>query len=315
MESLDAGRLTDATISIGGIDFRLTAEGPGAAFDVEPGYVGFLSADGPGGDREAAEVMLTVLREHPPVPEGGEQIFDTGSNWKLISHNGKLLMPISSPALKPRLYKMLEMDKDLGHGMIYMAPGTRQLKPHSSGGDDGGIHSYPFQYPLDEVLMVNLLSRGRGVEIHGLGIDLEGEGIIFTGTSGAGKSTLAELWKERGEGVILSDDRLIVRPDPSSGGFLLYGTPWHGDARASAPGGVPLRRILVLDQARGNALGGLSTAEASVLLLVRSFPTFWDHEGMEFTMGFIGGLCESVPCHKLRFRPEQAAIDTAIAGL
>ena len=54
---------------------------------------------------------------------------------------------------------------------------------------------YPLHYPLDELLMVHLLARGRGVEIHGSGIvDADGYGTLFAGQSGAGKTTMSRLW-------------------------------------------------------------------------------------------------------------------------
>lgn len=309
--------LKQATISIGGISFHLSSDDRDTVFDMEPSYEQFVSL-GDTTDGDATDVSLRVSHEHPPDTDGSDKIFDTETNWKLLLKDGKLLMPIISPALDPEVYKMLEIDEHFRKGSIYLTPGVRQKRPHSKGesGEDS-IRNYPFQYPLDEVLTVNLLSRGRGVEIHGLGVDIGGEGVLFTGTSGAGKSTLAELWKQHEGNTILSDDRLIVRPDPRSDGdgFLLYGTPWHGDAGVSAPGGVPLRRILVLNQAGENRLEPLSTAAAATLLLVRCFPTFWDRRGMDFTIDIIGRICASVPCYELRFRPEQAAIDTAVAGL
>jgi hypothetical protein len=36
---------------------------------------------------------------------------------------------------------------------------------------------------------------------------------------------------------------------------------------------------------------------------------------MDFTVDFIGRICSSIPCYELRFLPEQAAIDTAVADL
>ncbi len=308
-------RLTRADISVGGIRFRLRAEKPDAAFEVGPEYAGFVIGDGgngPSGD----DVLLDVLTHPPPDMDNCEEIFDAQGNWKLLRDGDHILMPISSPALDPNLYKVLRIDEHFSRGEIYMVPEVRQVKPHSSG-DGTGVKTYPFQYPLDEVLTVNLLSRSRGVELHGLGVDLDGNGVIFTGTSGAGKSTLAELWKQRAGNTVLSDDRLIVRPGPGdhTEDFLLFGTPWHGDAGVSAPGGVPLKRVLVLNQARENRLVELSAAEAATMLLIRCFPTFWDHRGMDFTVDFIGRICSSIPCYELRFLPEQAAIDTAVADL
>ena len=307
-------------MSIGGIDFRLKTAAAGEVFQLEPAYEQFLVTDESRGT-DRADVELTVRYQDPPATADAERVFDTGSNWTLNRRGGSYLMPIYSQAIDPNLYKMLVIDEDLTRGDIYLTPGAKSVRSHSrSRGESLEIKNYPFQYPLDEVLTVNLLSRARGVEIHGLGIDLGGKGVIFTGTSGAGKSTLAELWKKRPGNTILSDDRLVVRPAAANHGsdresFILYGTPWHGDAGVSAPGGIPLERIAFINQAADNTLVPMPPAEAVTELLVRSFPTFWDPDGMEFTVDFIGRICESVPCYRLDFLPEQAALDVAVEGL
>lgn len=316
---------SDITVSIGGIDYLLRAAEPDDAFEMEPAYDQFFAPEDGAKSVRRPDMELTVRFQCPPETDGADTVFDTETNWKLLRLGDTYFMPISSRSLEPCLYKMLVVDAGLQHGDIYVTPDVRIPAGHSGDQEPGApITNYPFQYPLDEVLTVNALSRGRGVEIHGLGIDMGGAGVLFSGTSGAGKSTLAELWKERPGNTILSDDRLVVRPapdahegggNPAGGGYILYGTPWHGDAGVSAPGGIPLQRIVFIKQALENRLVELSTIEATTSLLVRCFPTFWDPAGMDFTIDFIGCLCAEVPCYELQFLPEQSALELAIDGL
>lgn len=310
------------TIAIGDISIRLTASTDADAFELGPEYKSFVF-DGEMAE-EPADVSLEVLYKNPSPVVGATEIFDTGSNWSLLQADDTYYIPMQSPVLEPRLFKMLEINEDFTRGTIRIADPVRDT--HSEF-DESQRHC-PIQYPLDELLMVNLLSRGRGIELHGLGVDAEGSGLVFSGTSGAGKSTLAELWKQRPGVMILSDDRIIVRESSpelfscrgdaefaASADYFLYGTPWHGDAAISAYGGVPLKRIMVLEQADENVLVELSPADATAALLVRCFPTFWDAAGMQFTMDFIVELCSMVPCYTFRFRPEPEALDTVLDSL
>ncbi len=322
---MDDTLYTDVNIAIGGINFHLTAADEDSGFEVEPNYRQFLPSDGADAGGRQPRVELRVRVEQPPDTGGMDTVFDTGTNWKLLLEGDRYHMPITSSVLKPNLFKMLVIGKDMKEGEIFMVPGVKAIRKHSADGDSGNsISRYPFQFPLDEVLTLSCLSKGLGVEIHGLGVDMGGQGVVFTGVSGAGKSTLAELWKQRQGATILSDDRLILRPaqdvkaelgDMWEDDYALYGAPWHGDAGISAYGGVPLKRILFLKQAPENELVAMPLIEATTALIVRCFPTFWDAGGMDFTVDFIGRLCSAVPCYELRFRPEQAALDLATEGI
>jgi hypothetical protein len=165
----------------------------------------------------------------------------------------------------------------------------------------------PLIYPLNEILMVNLLSLGRGGMFHACGIKDNGQGILFVGASGAGKSTLANLWKKEKDVTILSDDRIIIRR--KDGKFWAYGTPWHGDAKVCSPERAPLEKIFFLQHAKVSKVERIEGIDAASKLLVCSFPTFWDKKGMEFTLGFIDELTREVPCYELGFVPNKTVID------
>lgn len=312
-------RVPDSTIAIADIAFRLRAASANDAFEIDPTYRPFVRAARRLADRRP-DVELTVhYGETTPEIGGAEDVFDSGGNWQLKRRGGRYFMPLSSPVFEPELYKLLMIDEELARGDIYVTEGS----PSGHNSRSNPARRYPLQYPLDEVLMINLLSRQRGVEIHGLGVEYEGHGLLFTGTSGAGKSTTASLWKQRPGVNILSDDRLIVRRPDGTGDdmvsgdkrFRLFGTPWHGDAGVCSYGGVNLDRIMVLRQAPANRLVKLSAAEAATALMVRCFPTFWDAKGMDYTLRILGEICAEVPCFELQFKPEPAALDMVIDSL
>jgi len=164
----------------------------------------------------------------------------------------------------------------------------------------------PFVYPVDEVLFINLLPSFNGIIVHACGIDDSGKGLIFTGVSGAGKSTTARLWSDEPGIKILSDDRIIIREADNK--LYAYGTPWHGEVNVCDPGRVEIERIFFLEHSDKNYAKPLSAVDAATRMFVRCFPTFWDKEGMEFTLSFIDKIVKSIPCYELGFVPDKSAL-------
>jgi hypothetical protein len=105
----------------------------------------------------------------------------------------------------------------------------------------------------------------------------------------------------------LSDDRIIIRKQ--HGAFWAHGTPWHGDALSASPASARLDRIYVIRHAQTNVTRRLAASRAASELLVRSFPTFWDADGMGFTLGFLAEMTQEIPCYELGFVPDGSVVD------
>jgi len=274
---------SELRLSIGGICFSLVSdEGISVPKEGAP-YLPFFSRSRPD----------VVLRFHPDFDRSlshktRETLFHTRGHWKLSRLSGP----------QPKL--VLEVD---GRKAL-MSPDLASIQLHAATGYKG----FPFGFPLDELLMINLMSRGRGLLVHACGMkDHEDRGLLFLGNSGAGKSTTARLWKNEPEVLLLSDDRLVLRRAGS--GFWMYGTPWHGDARVYSPDRVALSKIFFLKHARKNAVTKLSPAQAAAAVLKRSFPTFWDKKGMAFSLRFCSELVRRIPCYEFGFLPDKTAVD------
>jgi hypothetical protein len=164
------------------------------------------------------------------------------------------------------------------------------------------------EYPLDELLMVNLLARGRGVEVHGCGLrDSDGRGFLFLGMSGAGKTTTARLWIRNPGVTVLSDDRIILRQ--RDGKLWMYGTPWHGDGELSSASSAPVTRILLLARGETNEIAPLRKAETVARLMACSFVPFFSPDGLDFTLGFLEQAAQAIPCVEFRFVPDERAVE------
>ena len=227
----------------------------------------------------------------------GEKIFDSGGVWQLFAAENAYQFCCSAPNLGKIPYQTARLNPEFTTAEVILH------RPFF----DTSQSVYPLQYPLDEVLILNLLSRKRGVEVHACGvIDESGDGLLFTGKSGAGKTTMARFWEKERGALILSDDRIILRQD--KGKIWMYGTPWHGDAKLAYPSRAPLKAVFILRHGPENRLRAKTGAEAAALLFSRSFPVFYSPEGLQYTLEFYDRLTASVPCFEFDAVPNPEVV-------
>jgi hypothetical protein len=234
---------------------------------------------------------------------GGEKIFDSGLLWQLYIEGLSYRFHFTSPALGPVPYKVASFDREFNQGEVCLHHPYFPLSPPL----------YPLDYPLDELLLVNLLARGRGVDVHACGaVDRKGNGHLFVGQSGAGKTTMARLWQNRSGIILFSDDRIILRQWGTA--LWMYGTPWHGEAELTSPGRAPITRIYFLSKGIKNELVPLRKSDAASRLFACSFPPFYSREGLDFTLSFLKEVVENIPCYELRFSPDERAVEFVLSS-
>jgi hypothetical protein len=154
---------------------------------------------------------------------------------------------------------------------------------------------YPYEYPANQLLTVHALGVAGGALIHGAAIVGPRGGLLVPGPSGAGKTTMSRAAAALGA-RILSDERTIVRPS-RGGGWLLGGTPWPGEGGFADNASVPLRGIVMLEQADKNELVSISPARALALLYRCHFPPHWDSVASERTLGHLERIVREVPTY------------------
>jgi hypothetical protein len=279
---LDIGGVTIEIRS--GADLPIAAEGAARKF---------LSA----GDRP--EVRIRAVWGEPVEPDAAHLVFDPGTAlWRLYRTGDRLRFFFTSPPLGPKPYQAASFTEDFSEGEVEI---SREIFGQR-------LPVYPLQYPLDEILMVHLLSRGRGVEVHGSGIVTgDGTGTLFAGQSGAGKTTMAKLWLTEPDVTILSDERVVLRQEGDD--IWMYGTPWHGDGRIANPGRARLKRIFFLRHAEQNALLPVTPTESVARLFACGFAPFHDAGGLRYSLGFLEQVAQRCACHELGFLPDRTAVD------
>ena len=249
-------------------------------------------------DKANPEVRIQAAWGDLVVGNSEEKIFDSGALWQLYSENGSYLFRFTSLALGSLPYKVATFNWDFTSGEVYLH------RPYFTRGQP----LYPLEYPLDELLIMNLLARGRGVEVHACGIiDSKGKGHLFVGQSGAGKTTIARIWHGEAGVTVLSDDRIILRKIENK--IWMYGTPWHGEAELASPAQAPLTRAYFLNHGLKNEILQQGRVEALARLFACSFVPFYSSETLDFTVGFFEEVVKTVPCYELRFVPDKGVIE------
>jgi hypothetical protein len=242
------------------------------------------------------DIRLRLVEGSPPVPAPGSLLFDSGSVWSVHRHGSKLLYEFRTQVVDPPLYKGVVVDRRLRAGTLYLTQprGRRALDA--------------LEYPLDELLFQHRLARDGALEVHACGVLVGTRVALFAGQSGAGKSTTARLWKRfRPRSVVLSDDRVVLRPRPR--GVEAHGTPWHGEARFGSARHGRLAAVFFLRHERAVRVERLGAPESAARLFARSFPPPWDSEVMGRALATCARIAERVPCYDLGFAPGRAAVD------
>lgn len=232
---------------------------------------------------------------HPSFFEDLEPVFDSQGRWSYFRKNGNNVFFIKGPHEK--LFEsenVVIFDSKFVNGKFIYTNQTIDT-----------IDYFPIDYPFGEVLYINLLAQRRGLLIHACGIDDGGKGYLFAGNSGDGKTTIAKLFK--GSGMILNDDRIIIREKNNS--FSIYSTPWHGDYKEVEVKKVKLDKIFIINKSTTNSIERINTGSSVQKLLTRCFPSLWDKKGMEFTLEFLADLANSIPCYSLEFLDDKEIVN------
>lgn len=243
-----------------------------------------------------AEIKLWVHFDDFPEARREEKIFDSKSTWSLYRSQKKYFLYDCSLELNSLPRKLLILEPDFNSGDLFI----------KNSKIDQDLFPDPLGYPLNQILMIILLSLRKGVLLHACGINDSGRGYLFAGNSTHGKSTMAKLWSEN-HTTVLNDDRIIVRE--KEGELWMYGTPWHGDFNEVSPNGLPIRKIFFLRHDEKNSVVRKNGAEAVSMLLTRSFPPLWDQKGMDYTLSLLDRMANKLPCYELHFMPDKRIID------
>lgn len=230
-------------------------------------------------------------------------LFESGGIWCLDRARGdavRIVLRRGGPGGVP--FHALELSAELDRGIAVLDPD----------GLPQGERPFGLREPLLELWACFVLLRGRGLLVHGCGLLAEDGVHLFCGASGAGKSTLARVFEQHRAGTILSDDRLVLRPDGDQ--TRVYGTPWHGEARYAAPGHGVLRALHFLHHAPDTEAVPLRAAEAAGRLAAVCFLAGWPRADLQCVLDQCARVIGAVPCHDLGFTPDASVLSVLRSG-
>ena len=293
--------MNSIALNIAGLGITVESEQPFA-----DGFIGdrirpFLASVPPAG----AHITLRWLDQEPCGMSLGEEVFAPGSVWRMYrpAHGGDGWTAVISYSDDGRLTStaaVLEVDSGWSSARLTEAS---QPAPWSS----------LLNLGAGELLVRTRIILESGLVFHASAIDDSGSGVLMVGHAGAGKSTQATIWSAQEGVVALSDDRVGVRLH--DGTAVAYGTPWGGTAGIAKNHSVPLKAILVLEQAPENALVRLSVEDAAPLLLARCFLPFWSESLTETAMDVLIHLLEKTPVYQFRCVPNESVVPVVRAVL
>lgn len=286
-----------STLSIADITWAIRCNRKISLHESSPEYLPFFQSSS--SEREQIERSVTLELDHFPDLGSLPVIFDA-RNWCLL-RDGKTRYITRNAASSAWIAAFDETFTDstvfCNESMVTMT-------------DDNVVVENPMHYPLDQIILSNILARNRGILLHCAGLEIHGKGCVFPGKSGAGKSTLSRQFlvgDTDGAVRLLSDDRVVVR-DVADGRHA-YGTPWPGDAGVSKNERAQLHGLFFITQGTDNRVVELSRNEAlNRLLPIASIP-WYDLDGLSQVLRYCETLVSDVPTFEFSFTPDQRAVD------
>jgi hypothetical protein len=285
------------------VDESLFQKGPEGMLSLRAGGLQFILAlasmdsdEKIGLGHNGQRIVFRVHPGHIPHISNKVPVFDSGSVWSLFLNEDIYFLQNCQLTYESIPETLIRFAPDFRGGDAYLKNPVV----------DQSLWLDLFGYPLNQILMILLLSSRNGMVVHACGINDSGRGYLFLGNSTSGKSTLAKIWHEKGA-TVLNDDRIILRE--KDGAFRMYGTPWHGTFAETSLTELPVEKIFFLKHGTENLLFPKSGSEAVSMLLTRSFPPFWDQWGMEQVLGLLDRMAKALPCYELQFLPDERVLD------
>ena len=139
--------------------------------------------------------------------------------------------------------------------------------------------------------------------IHASAVNMEGNGLVFSGVSGIGKSTMANLWENKGAKII-NDDRLIIRNINNE--FFVYNTPMY---YPDLPKKVKLSNIYLLNQEKQNRVNRLKGIKAVTLLMANVIQHGYDKEMVNSLIENLTELVDKIAVYEVGFVPDVSIVD------
>lgn len=147
----------------------------------------------------------------------------------------------------------------------------------------------------------------KGIVFHGVVMDWNGMGVIVCAHSGVGKTTHTNMWREGENAVILNGDRALCCKEGET--WYTYGSPWCGSSKDHINRGLPLKAVVILEQAEANQVSRLSSYQGFLELLQLAFAPDWEEKLFGASLNTMDDIVAGIPVLKLSCRPDSDSVE------
>lgn len=241
----------------------------------------------------AADIRYHIFpyppEKSPVPPEEAMELVSFDIVNRLYLHEDMIFKRVAMQEGDPRVMWFAQRMGDWGEAAVYIPNNWLDYK--------GIGNAFAFE---------KTLLPFQGLMLHCALIEHEGRGIAFSAPSQTGKSTQAGLWEKHMGATILNGDRAILRN--LGGEIRAYGSPYAGSSNLFIKRDVPLRAIIMLEQAKENTIRPIPEEEGLGLFLSQtalpvSIPTLF-----ELGMETLEAILRGVPMYMLSCLPDEGAV-------
>lgn len=162
---------------------------------------------------------------------------------------------------------------------------------------------FPFEY-LGQIIPFSALTF-KILTLHAVLMEYDGKGIVLSAPSGTGKSTHAHFWRDCYRALIINGDRALCGKENSI--WTGYGMPWCGSSGEYINRDVPIRAIVVLQQAEENEARLLTPLEGFQRMYENLVLPQWDKDKVNQGLDLFDDMLANIPVYLLKCRPEAEA--------
>ena len=142
--------------------------------------------------------------------------------------------------------------------------------------------------------------------LHGSFVEYNGDGIVFVGYSGVGKTTQARLWEKYLGAVPINGDKVFLRIIDNV--VVGCGSPWKGSSEYRLNKKVPIKGIVVLNQAKENKIRRLSSLDCIKYFMPHVFFPHWDENCKVSALDTFNEILEKTPVWLLECKPDEESV-------
>ncbi len=288
---LKSNMTNNVTMNIAGIRLSINSERSLPINGYNPAYTSFLSNESMVNPSNA-DMTIGLTEEDIPELNNAKKVFDSNETWSMFENNRGIYILFQPPALAEPLW-CAKVNRDFSKTTIYC--GKKMFH------DNNEVFFNPVCYPLDQILMMNMLPKRKGALIHAACTTANHKAFLFPGTSGAGKSTLSRQLRKSANVTLMSDDRIVVRKIDDH--YKAFGTPWPGEEGIAENRGDLLSAIFFINHGDTNRVTLMKPKDALKRLIPTISIPWYDSTAVSMMLQLCDDVINTIPTYALYFKP------------